>query len=547
MPFTQTAFWKMQEADYKTGSCLTPVVAVLLYVGYGFCNLWLVSNLPLNCWILYQWIFLVGIYLFIRLNPHPDRWLLLLSTIGLIQAVCVMLQQLDWITSNHSQFQITGFMANPGPLGGFQAICFIANTMLLKRDSFRYIPRPLLLISLLITTYSLLVADSRAGWIAAGIGLLWLYRTPILHVLKKHYGYCFLFLCLIISICAALIAYRPESVQARLLIWRVACDMIIEKPLFGHGIGQFALQYMHYQATYFSEHPDSIFTMVADNVSHPYNEILHLFVEQGLVGVILLCTLFRQIVRHTTDRSLLAPLITLLTFALFSYPSYTYWLLLLFPFLIALPSSTHEQKKSIDGSLLRYCVLSATLVAGCLNGWIHYKATAYSSAMMSKYESRAAAFLQQHANYLISNPRYNGKFLLWYIKYPPFRSLYQPKQFIPTCERWCALGDHYAQSGAFQEALLYYQEAARMIPTRIAPKFKLWELYLQQGCLYEASAIAKQLLSQPIKVENSYTIRAKYTIRHYYQQHPEHLVEQGAQTPHDAWQAACQTLRQQLL
>ncbi len=58
--------------------------------------------------------------------------------------------------------------------------------------------------------------------------------------------------------------------------------MIKDKPIVGHGIGAFEAHYMEYQASYFERHPDSKYTMLADNVKHPFNEFLLVGVQLGV-------------------------------------------------------------------------------------------------------------------------------------------------------------------------------------------------------------------------------------------------------------------------
>jgi hypothetical protein len=49
----------------------------------------------------------------------------------------------------------------------------------------------------------------------------------------------------------------------------------------------FEKEYMFYQADYFRNHPQFAFLDVADNVTYPYNELLHIAVETGMCGLVL--------------------------------------------------------------------------------------------------------------------------------------------------------------------------------------------------------------------------------------------------------------------
>ena len=54
--------------------------------------------------------------------------------------------------------------------------------------------------------------------------------------------------------------------------------------------------------------------------------------------------------------------------------------------------------------------------------------------------------------------------------------------------------------------------AAQMIPTRLRPNHQLWQLYLRQKDLTKAKKIGQQILTQPLKIENTYTLKAKAEI-----------------------------------
>ena len=47
--------------------------------------------------------------------------------------------------------------------------------------------------------------------------------------------------------------------------------MIKDSPGYGHGINSFRTHYMDYQAHHFEQHPDSKYSMLADNVLCPFN------------------------------------------------------------------------------------------------------------------------------------------------------------------------------------------------------------------------------------------------------------------------------------
>ena len=89
------------------------------------------------------------------------------------------------------------------------------------------------------------------------------------------------------------------------------------------------------------------------------------------------------------------------------------------------------------------------------------------------------------------------------------------KTAIPTCENYCLLGDYYRELKRFTEAEESYMIASNMVPARLKPNYKLWSLYLQMGNNVKAIAIARHILQQPLKIENSFTINAKSEIKRF--------------------------------
>ncbi|MCD8187010.1 MAG: O-antigen ligase family protein, partial [Rikenellaceae bacterium] len=60
-----------------------------------------------------------------------------------------------------------------------------------------------------------------------------------------------------------------------------------EPLMFGNGTGTFKSDYMPEQAAWFREHPESPYAILADNSNHPFNEFLLIWIESGLIGLLL--------------------------------------------------------------------------------------------------------------------------------------------------------------------------------------------------------------------------------------------------------------------
>lgn len=150
---------------------------------------------------------------------------------------------------------------------------------------------------------ALILTNSRAGWLAAIIGIsyiLWHSDNKLIRQVKLHLRNSFIPKIIIISIILSgmmfFYQYKKSSADGRLFIWKVCLEMIEDKPLTGHGPGTFRSKFPHYQAAFFTKKPNSDYAFVAGNPSTPFNEYLSVLVTQGLVGftllIIILLTLF---------------------------------------------------------------------------------------------------------------------------------------------------------------------------------------------------------------------------------------------------------------
>lgn len=493
---------------------LTPVdLCLAAYLLWGLLNMYLVAEMPFENTLLWKWTALLCIYLIARIAAQEAFFAGLIAAAGGIQSLWAVAQQAGWIASNHSLFAVTGWMGNPGQLGGFQAVAFIAACALLKKS----VPENVRLYGVIGTLpligYSLWLADSRAGWVAAATGLVVLYRSEIIRTIRRHKWVLIPGAVALIALFALMFNYRSESAKARLLIWRVSAEMVAERPLTGHGVGQFNRRYMLYQARYFAQHPDSQLLMVADNAAYPYNEFLHAALEQGLIGAAILLLLIATALVTGRDGTALAPLAALVAFSCLSYPSFKFGLLALYPLLLGGIGGHAPLPRNVrrSGALLALSVVLAGLAVGSYA--LRQQTNRYTSILMHRYDEPAARFMAGRVDKSPSDLRLNALYLHWIIKYPEMAGESQLRRIFPTCENWCDIGDLYAAKGMSDRAETNYKTASLMIPTRLRPNYSLWKLYLSQDRTEQAKAIAGRMLAQPLKVENTFTLRAKAEVR----------------------------------
>ena len=184
-------------------------------------------------------------------------------------------------------FDVTGSFNNPGPLGGYIAICCTITIGLLyyviknKRNMISFF----LSVALFIQLYGLYLAESRAAILSLVSGCLFVALNSILlkKITRKNKKRLFIIAGLVFIVGGWLIyQYKSASADGRLLIWRVSVDMIADAPCFGYGVNGFSKEYMIYQANYFKENPASYFVPVADNVVYPFNEFIRIWIQYGV-------------------------------------------------------------------------------------------------------------------------------------------------------------------------------------------------------------------------------------------------------------------------
>lgn len=455
-----------------------PIIIIGLYFLWCMTNLFLPGRHPVADAVLWKWGLIVSIFLIINMMPHKVWLLWILITASTIQAFYAIGQQAGYIGSNHSLFLATGFMSNPGQLGGFQAVAFLSALILITKFRNRKYQSAILFVAVFLISYSIWLSNSRASFVAVISGIIVMYWSQIQPTLIARKWLYVPLLIAAVAVIISLFNYRSESVKARMLIWRVSMDMAADKSLIGHGAGGFNQNYMLYQARYFEQHPDSQFQKFADNAAYPYNEFLHVLIEQGIIGFILFLGMFISTFMAAVDKRMLVPLVGLLAFSLFSYPSYKIGLLLLFPILLGSIENKHPFCILPKWRFGAISILIVVAVFISFHQYYFYKeAKSDTNKLMHSYNQASAMRMSYNFNEIFDDLEYNSLYLYWMVRYPEMIDESKFDKIMPSCENWCDLGDYFAEKGQYDKAEQYYLTASQMIPTRMLPNYRLWKLY----------------------------------------------------------------------
>lgn len=184
-------------------------------------------------------------------------------------------QRCGFFASPTAYFPMTGSFDNPAGLGMFLAISF---PYALSQYQYGWTNR--LIVFLIGLT--LLLTESRTSILAAAVAAT-IYFS---HKLSSRWQRALLLSIGLLFV--GLYFYKPLSANGRLFISYITARLVHGHFLTGNGPFSFETEYMMEQARYFVAHPTSSYIQLADNITQPFNEYLHLFIRFGFMGLVLL-------------------------------------------------------------------------------------------------------------------------------------------------------------------------------------------------------------------------------------------------------------------
>lgn len=458
---------------------------------------------------------LLSAYYTVRLLPHTThKWIyLIIAIVGLIECFTALLQVFEITTSNHSYFSLTGHFDNPGPLGGFTALCLLINIkqigeVVKKRKNKRLLA--VLALSALIFLITLILTESRAAYFALFFGVLSLIPIKLVY---KHHKVRMLVASAAVTVCFTIFTVwlyhvKRASADGRLLIWNVCTEMILDKPFIGSGIGSFPNTYMLAQGEYIRRHQEThVFNTATDNI-YAFNEFLHLIVETGIVGFILL-SIFTVIIFYSKTDLSRSLLFAWIVFSCFSYPFDILPLAMMFFILFAmLPVKCVAR---IDNSLALNSI--STLMLSVVIALSVYAYLVYGKLQKRSMDCTYALNTYQ---WLKNNQCFSMTYLLPLCNKSTDVTDYNTlKKVTPSVVTYNALGKYLIRIHASDEAEKILKCTIWMSPQQLMAKYTLWKLYVFEGRNSDAREMARNILNTKIKVTNSFTINALKEVKEY--------------------------------
>jgi len=386
-----------------------------------------------------------------------------------------------------------------------------------------------LFIIIISSTVLLALTNGRSGWLGFTLAITYIfYRTLSNQRFKKAILY--FILPLGILLLTLLFAYKPDSSNGRLLVYKVSAGMLKDNWLFGIGGGQFKVQYNQSQAAYFATHDiDSKEAMLADNTFYAFNDFFQLIIENGIISFlflivagILLIQQIRTAATKSQNRQLIiastASIICIITGSLFSYPLQIFPIIFQAIICLSLLSAYSNDglqiilsKKMKRISIIAFMLIGVFLVAQFYfhlqfsrkslqafelerSGFKRKATQKYKELNESSINDGNVMYLYAHELYHTNQPNLAAKVLSEAKKYYCSNSVYKLSAQIEQQLQ------HYSSAEGD------YKTAVYMVPNRIISRWDLLNYYIERKDTANIIYWSNSIINMPVKVLSQITI-----------------------------------------
>lgn len=478
------------------------------FVGY-LLFLSFLSPLTLNNIHRLSLISFILLYLSFKLETYSNylKHIDIIILAACVAQACYGLMQYFEIFQINKGFKIIGSFDNPA---GFAA-CLSAGVpfcfSIFELGSWR---RYIGVVSFAVITSSIVLSGSRSGIIAIIIVSCIYFANRYYHVLKKHLKYVILVFILLIFIGIGIFFLKKNSAIGRLLIWNNTLDMIADKPLFGYGSGGFRGNYMLYQADYFEQNPISPYSILADNVTQPFNEYLLLIVEYGIVGLLFLLVTIFIIIKSSKQTTIYhLSLLSIGIIACFSYPLH-------YPFVVIIIAYCVANIKSKDFCAIKTNAISKTagvIMIGTVTLFLAKDmqfekqwGQLVQKSNFGNYEKLLDDYEKLHSTWN-GNPMflYNyGAILNRAEEYEKSNEVFfDCKKYLNDYDVQMLIADNYSKLGQWNNAEFHYKRAHNMNPSKFMPLYKLMLLYEITENKYRSLKMANTITNKVVKIPSA--------------------------------------------
>lgn len=450
----------------------------------------------------------------------PERLFGTVLVLAGLLALYGILQYIGVFSAPGRQFSVTGAFDNPAGFGAALACVFPYGFYFLRGAprSYKYIAPGVLV----VIAAGVILSGARsamAACLVAAACYLFVGSSKVKLNRPIKVGAA----CLAAAVVFGLYWLKKDSADGRLLIWRCTADMIKDAPIAGHGQGAFAAKYMLYQAAYFQAHPESRYALLADNVTHPFNEYLSALSEHGIIGLCCLgfaiFLLFKAYSRKSGCEKVVAglSLLSLAVFSCFSYPfKYPFTWLMVMLNLVLISRTDESFLFGRSAGIARILSVAGAVFLLWLGIPLMKAEIRWNDIARQSLAGRTAEVLPEYDR-LYRRLGKDGLFL-----YNHAAELHEVKEFersiavFEHCMRYyndmdvqMLLADNYKESGKYTKAERHLKTAAAMCPARFMPLYESVKLYDATGRKDEALAVARKIIDKDVKVPSPTVIAIK--------------------------------------
>ena len=497
-------------------------VLFLMAIVYG-----LVNQRVFNVDLTIKYLSMAGVWFFVKESDSPlfNKGLLLVVVLAAVVHCFVAVLQSFGVLSNYNYiFKTTGLFTNPGPFGCYVAFALAALVpwVFYNIKSLTKLQKAVWVLAVMLLVYGLVLSDSRAAYLAVIVTVMVCLFLKLCSRIRIKRIYMGALLLLLSGIMLVLYMHRPSSAQARLGIWKITVLAVGQKPVFGYGTDSFQRTYMLKQADYLTNADDDM-RRSADEVKTAFNVPLELIYEQGIIGLLLWCSIvflsIKGMLGQSDDKNtpLLFPIISFLVFSLFSYPHQIWGLTSPFIALLSLGGGstcmsvqTKAGRKTLMG--MEIMLLSVLLLLFAARVLIDRNLIRYS-----RYDMNYREVESYHAvnNILYRSP----SLLLFYADNQMLTSDYeaatttinQYKKYRNSYTFERNLAYAYEITGDTVNALEHYEVAHAMCPGYLEPVFSKFLIYENRHD-ERAVSLARCILDYTPKISNSRTMAMKHRV-----------------------------------
>ena len=312
-------------------------------------------------------------------------------------------------------------------------------------------------------------------------------------------------------------SYKSDSTNGRVFILRNSIELICQKPITGYvNDGGYKKVYMEKQASYFKTNPESRYSMLADDIKHPLNEFVYLWINYGVGGALLLfLMLFFPIIVFSVKKERIGLCIISIigVFSLFSYPlQYPLpCIMLLSCNLIAmLYIWPHDicMTKYKRGLLVTATVIFVILQINLTYHFsYYYRWNKAAHVALFKGGGEILDEFEKLYSYFSKNTYFQYNYMSELYHAGKYKKAFEVSQKLQTqlssYNFMLLTGDILFHIGKYNASVGYYEKALMMCPNRFVPLYKQFKIYKKCHNIDKMKEIGREILSKKIKVPSS--------------------------------------------